>query len=459
MVERIPWKPAKEWLAIIGGRPHACLLTGRWSNRHSGRWSVVSADPLRVSVSRGGDTWINEGHKGKRLVGSPFEAFEKLMALVERYPSGETPFVGMAAGYFSYELGNWFERLPAPKSDDLHLPDAWWGWYDTAVVLDDERKESWIVGTKEKVSRWKLLSEQPARSLKGNAVAGTPKPSMDRSAYRSAVQRIHDEIEAGNVYQVNLTYRLEADFEGGGLEVMDRALDAETPPYAAYLHCGDHEIVSVSPELFVKRNGRHVETHPMKGTRPRGTAEAEDNRLKGELLESEKEKAEHVMIVDLERNDVGRVASPATVRVEDLFRVEAYPTVWQMVSSVMGELPERTKAMEVLRAMFPGGSVTGAPKIRAMELIHELEPLPRRVYTGALGWIGWDGGMVLNMPIRTLVIKDGRACFHVGGGITIDSDPEQEFEETVVKSKAMLHALGRKSASGAPGATSTASGE
>jgi len=264
---------------------------------------------------------------------------------------------------------------------------------------------------------------------------------MPAEEYRRAVLRIQDEIRAGHVYQVNLTYRCDAPYRGDPVEVMERLIARDDPPYAAYVDGGDFQVISASPELFLKRHGTRVETAPMKGTRPRGGTPEEDQRLAMALRESVKDRAEHVMIVDLERHDLGRIAAPGTVRTEGLFEVEGFPTVWQMVSRVIAEVPATFTPTETLQAVFPGGSVTGAPKSRVLHLIHELESLPRRVYTGALGWIGWDRSMTLNMPIRTMTFKDGWVHFHVGGGITIDSDPEDEFQETVVKSRAMLNAL------------------
>lgn len=385
---------------------------------------------------------MREGHKEKRLVGSPVETFVHMLKNNERRNNPELPFQGAAIGYFAYEVGNWFEKLPKPKSDDLDVADAWWGWYDTAVLLEEETQLSWAVGTREKIDQWKKIGEGVRLTEIRPPKLGPLTARMDPQAHRHAVERIHREIVGGHVYQVNLTYRCDAPFDGDPLEVMKKALEIDAPPYAAYLDCGDYQIVSLSPELFLRKSGTSVETHPMKGTRPRGEDADQDVVLEQELLGNEKERAEHVMIVDLERNDFGKLAVPGTVKVDSLFGVRGYPTVWQMVSTVKAEIPESVGVAEIMRAIFPGGSITGAPKLSAMKLIHELEPVPRRVYTGALGYVGWEGSIMWNMPIRTMVFKDEQVHFHVGGGITIDSDPDREFEETVVKSRAMLSALG-----------------
>lgn len=447
MVEKIPYRPAKEWLGILGRWPYPAVLAGQWSSQHDRPLSYVTADPLRVSSSRGGDTWVFEGRRERRMVGSPFEVFEKMWAHVDHAPDN-TWSRGLTVGYWAYELGNWFERLPAPRSDPWDLPDAWWGWYDAYIALDDEAQESWIVGTRDKVIRWKQAAARPMESPPGRHAVGEWTAGMDRASHHRAVRKIQEEIVKGNVYQVNLAYRMEASFEGSVRSLVSNVLDGDRMPYTAYVDAGEFQVVSLSPELFVKRSYDAIETIPMKGTRPRGASQGEDERLRKELDASEKDRAEHVMIVDLERNDVGRLARSGTVRVDGLFEVKGFPTVWQMISRVRGEVPHEMKWIDVCRALFPGGSVTGAPKIRAMELIRELEPVPRRVYTGALGYCAWDGSGVLNMPIRTMVVKDQRVQFHVGGGITIDSDPEEEFQETIVKSRSMLNALGADALTG-----------
>jgi para-aminobenzoate synthetase component 1 len=265
---------------------------------------------------------------------------------------------------------------------------------------------------------------------------------MTRAAYHSAVARIHHHIAAGDVYQVNLTQRFTAPLRGDPVELFVRLARAHPMPRSAYLDAGGFQIVSNSPELFLERRGRYVATQPIKGTRRRGRSPEEDARLRRELQADAKERAEHVMIVDLERNDLGRVCRPGSVRVRTLAGLESYPSLHHLVSTVEGELRPDVHTVDVLAATFPGGSISGAPKIRAMELIDHLEPHARGVYTGALGLIDGAGDCHLNLPIRTVVTMGGRAYFGAGGGIVADSDADAEYAETLVKLEAILGALG-----------------
>ena len=267
--------------------------------------------------------------------------------------------------------------------------------------------------------------------------------NFTRPAYCRAVERALEYIRAGHIYQVNLSQRFTAPMRGDVESLYDRLRAANPAPFAAFLDAGDFQIVSASPERFLQFDPvtRRVETRPIKGTRRRGATPAEDEQLKAELIASEKDAAELVMIVDLERNDLGRVCDYGSVRVPDLRRVEAYPTVWHTVATVEGRLRPGATRADLLRAAFPGGSITGAPKIRSMQIIEELEALRRHVYCGAIGYLGFDGRMDLNIAIRTITVANGQAYFHAGGGIVADSDPKEEYEETLHKARALANAL------------------
>jgi len=265
--------------------------------------------------------------------------------------------------------------------------------------------------------------------------------NFTREAYLAAIRRAKEHIAAGDIYQVNLSQRLSAPLATTPFDLYRRLTRTNPAPFSAYFETPEAAIVSCSPERFLQVRGREVETRPIKGTRPRGETPAEDARLAAELLASEKDRAENVMIVDLERNDLGRVCEYGSVHAPELFAVESYATVHHLVSTVRGRLHPNANAVDCLRASFPGGSITGAPKVRSMEIIEELEPTRRGVYTGAIGYLCFSGDMDLNIVIRTLVVKDGVAHFQVGGGLVADSDPDAEYQETIDKAQALASGL------------------
>jgi para-aminobenzoate synthetase component 1 len=275
----------------------------------------------------------------------------------------------------------------------------------------------------------------------GTAGKGAPRPVMSKPAYLAAVARIKGYIAAGDVYQVNLTQRFDAALLRDPFCVYERLRRRSPAPFSCYLNLGSFQIVGSSPERFLRIANGRAETRPIKGTRPRGRDPIEDERLRDELFRSEKDRAELLMIVDLERNDLGRVCEFGTVAVDDLCRLETHPTVHHLAATVSGRLRPECDALECIRAMFPGGSITGAPKIRAMQIIDEVETCRRGIYTGSVGYIGFDGSADLNIAIRTIICSRGRATYHVGGGIVWDSDPEAEFKECMDKGRAMFESL------------------
>ena len=265
--------------------------------------------------------------------------------------------------------------------------------------------------------------------------------NMTEDYYLASIKKLKDYIHSGDIYQVNFTQRFECDFKEDSNELYKNLRAINPAPFAVYLDFGEGEIISSSPERFIKLTDGTIETRPMKGTRPRGKSILEDEKLKTELVNSEKDRAELLMIVDLMRNDISRVAKTGSVVVTELFHLEEYATVLQMVATIQGELKDELSAVDIIKSTFPGGSITGAPKIRAMEIIDELETTTRNIYTGSIGYLGFDGDMDLNIAIRTIVLKDGSAYFQVGGGIVWDSDPHEEYEESLVKGRALVKAL------------------
>jgi para-aminobenzoate synthetase component 1 len=365
---------------------------------------------------------------------------------------GPVPFCGGAVGYFSYDLCHHVERLPRTARDDLDFPDLALGFYDTVVAWDNLTGRAFVCAphlpgrppAEERVAALTARLGAPCEPLpdpSGPLGAGLV-GNFEREAYIDAVARAIEYIHAGDIFQVNLSQRFSADLRVHPWQLYRRARSGNPAPFAAYLGFPDGIVASHSPERFLRVQGREVTTRPIKGTRPRGSSPEEDARLAHELLTSEKDRAELVMIVDLERNDLGRVCSYGSVRVPELLTLESYATVHHLVSTVVGRLHDNRSLVDLLKATFPGGSITGAPKVRAMQIIDELEPTQRGVYTGSIGWIGFDGDMDLNIVIRTFLIRDGRVHWQVGGGIVADSDPTAEYEETLAKGFALKRALG-----------------
>jgi para-aminobenzoate synthetase component I len=386
-----------------------------------GGWSHVLADPAAFFRSKDGRLDLCPlSDAAPELPGSPgADPFLALRDLLRRRPDL------IAAGYWAYDLRYHLERLPAIARDDLCQPDCWVGLYPRTGVRAFPAAES-----------------PPARPQVGDAGPALPADLKSaRGPFEAAVRRVQEYIAAGDCYQVNLSHRITLPLLEDPWTLYRRLRLASPTPYAAYLDCGDHQVLSASPELFLRVRNGLVETRPIKGTRPRGATPGQDASLARELASSQKDRAELLMIVDLERNDLGRVCDYGSVEVPELFALERYSNVHHLVATVRGRLRPELGALDCLRAAFPGGSITGAPKIRAMEIIEELEPVRRGVYTGAIGWCDGRGNGEWNIAIRTMLTRDGQVHFHVGSGIVADSNPAAEFEETLAKAAGMLAAI------------------
>ncbi len=373
---------------------------------------------------------------------------------------GLPPFQGGVAGFLGYEFGRRLERLPPPRADDLKLPDAWFGAYEWVVTWDHLQGRAWVVareaGTR---GRGDAGTSAPARiqdmmrRLKGPAPARLAPPAPDgspsavrsgftRDEYLEAVERVRQYILAGDIFQANLSQRFEVPWAGEPFDFYRRLAAANPAPFSAFFQGEGFAVASASPERFLSVDPTgHVETRPIKGTRPRGDTPDEDRRLAEELVASAKDRAENVMIVDLLRNDLSKVCEPGSVEVPALCALESHPTVHHLESVVTGQLEPGRTAAGLLRAAFPGGSITGAPKLRAMEILTQLEPVARGVYCGTIGWLGLTGAMDTSIAIRTVTIQHGRAYFHAGGGIVADSDPALEHQETLDKAAGIRHAF------------------
>lgn len=440
--------------------PGLCLLESARPGRNA-RWTYLTADPVAVleSPAAGPD---------------PFTVARRLVARLDRtviVPADAPPFLGGLVGFIGYDLGAVLERLPSIAPADQDLPLLRLALHDWVVAWDRRTGHAWLGGraldgdgrrlarrlddVHARLTAWPRRPDGAAPTS-DRPVPGEPngaldfRSSLDRAGYLAGVQRVRDHIARGDIYQANLTRRLEAPFEADPWDLYRRLRTGDPSLFSAFLDLGPGQLsgrpralLSASPEPFLSVDGRgHVKTDPIKGTRPRGRDGAEDRALARELLASAKDRAENVMIVDVLRNDLGRVCRPGTVRVPRLCRLERTAAVQHLVSTVTGDLAEGRDAFDLLAASFPGGSITGAPKIRAMQILEGLEPVRRGPYTGALGWIGPDGAMQTSILIRTFVADGRRLTLHVGGGITWKSDPAAEWDETVVKARGPLGAIG-----------------
>ena len=388
----------------FAGRRH-CV----WLDTAAGQGvSVLAADPSRVIRAKGRQVEIITPTGTERLDADPFTALQTELARSR----------GTAIGYFGYDLKNFVERLPTQATDDLGLPDLWFGFYDEPVWFESQ------------------LGSRPVPDPAPADPGPRPTSSFTRASYRQAVQRAKEYIAAGDIYQVNLSQRFQCRVDAPAPEVYQALRAANPAPYCAYLDIGDAQILSSSPECFLKLAGRQVTTRPIKGTRPRSVDPAE-------LLAAPKDNAELLMIIDLERNDLGRVCEFGSVHVPELVRVESFATVHHLVATVAGTLRTGVSHVDCIRACFPGGSITGAPKIRAMEIIDSLEPHARGIYTGAIGFFDPVGDRShFNIAIRTAVYQaGGRLTFQAGGGIVADSDPDAEYYETLAKAQGIFNAL------------------
>ena len=428
-----------ELLATLSAEPGAFLLQVPDPEHPATLLGCRPVAELRV----GSDGSVSSG--GVRSKEPPLAAVERF---VTETPAVELPFPlgGGVVGYLAYELGRLIVPRPRPPRPAVprDTPLAVLRHYDPLVVRDERRGQYHLVASHPERARaaWLERLGAPAPRWDGPLATAPLAARMARSEYLAAARRVLDYLAAGDVYQVNLTLPFEAPLAAPPWALHARLAGRHPAPYGAFLDLGEAQLVANSPELFLRRRDRRVETRPIKGTRPRGSEPAGDLALAAELAGDAKERAEHVMIVDLERNDLGRVCRAGSVVVETLARVESHPTVHHLVSVVSGLVEDGVGLGALLRATFPGGSITGAPKVRAMEIIEELEPWPRGPYTGAIGLWHPHGDLELGLAIRTAVTANGTVRWHAGGGIVADSDPDRELAEAWLKTAALRAALG-----------------
>ena len=432
------------------------------------RYSFIGFDPYLSMHAKEGKSEVRLGASQSISYAHPLELLGELLGSYAQKPVDELPpFQGGACGLLSYDFARYLERLPDTTIDDLQIPDAHFFFVDRLIAFDHKEKKTWAIvcpGVRRRTwvdaGVWYEEAESVLEEIWGRIESAgwddSPyaihpvRPGMEiihgmtKKEYMDMVIRAKEYIAAGDIFQANLSHRISAHIGETSPWDLYRILREMNPsPFAGFVNFGEYCIVSSSPERLVKVKDGTVETRPIAGTRPRGRDRREDEKMREELLLNEKERAEHIMLIDLERNDLGRVSAYGSVEVDELMITEDYSHVIHIVSNVRGRLMHGKTCLDVIRAVFPGGTITGVPKVRCMEIIDELEPVRRGPYTGSLGYMGFSGVMDMNIIIRSFVVKNGHAYVQAGAGIVADSDPEREYHETIKKAEALIASLGR----------------
>lgn len=444
--EMKPARGAAELYTYFAGTDDSVFLDSSLVNK-LGRYSVIGAVPYLKLVKEGNGFYIN----GEKETTCSFETYLKTYLAEHKDKNNtELPIISGAIGYFSYEYGRKLMEVDSAKEDLVSIPDAVLVFYDFYIIEDRQEQRTYLIANGITKEAAKLMDEMETR-INGKPVYMQKEsdteypievlPNFAKDEYKQAVDRMIRYIIEGDIYIVNMTQQLTVKSDKVPLDVFYDLRENNPSPFGGYFDYGDFQIVCASPERFLKMQKGHVNTRPIKGTRKRGETPEEDMLMRTELEKSEKDKSELLMIVDLERNDLNRVCNPGSVKVTELFTVEEYATVFHLVSDIEGDLEESKNIMDLLEAAFPGGSITGAPKYRAMEIIDEMENNKRNLYTGSIGYLTLDGDCDFNIVIRTALHKDGKYYLGVGGGITAESDLEFEYEETLQKAKAVLQAM------------------
>nr|WP_308302387.1 anthranilate synthase component I family protein [Bacillus sp. V5-8f] len=430
---------------------HILLESGR-----GGRYTIIGLYPIAELTGKDNVLTISsEDGSTKQFHGNPLHLLKEWMGKRQLKQENDFPdFQSGVMGFISYDYIRYIEEIPAIAADDLNTPDLYFLAFDEVIVYDHEKKLLWfmyVCGTHENEKadhrlalmkeQWLTASHSMDRETSKNGERTSREfVSLTEERFQGAVEKIRNYIAQGDIFQVNLSVRQSETLYASPIAVYEQLRKLNPSPYMGYIHAPDFQIVSGSPELLVKKKRDKVSTRPIAGTRSRGQTAEEDGKLVRELIENEKERAEHVMLVDLERNDLGRVCEYGTVEVNEFMVIEKYSHVMHIVSNVQGKLAEGLDAFHVIDAVFPGGTITGAPKVRTMEIIEELEPVRRGIYTGSIGWISDSGEMELNIVIRTMLVQDGLAHIQAGAGVVIDSNPRYEYKEALKKATAILRA-------------------
>ncbi len=453
MLTEIEYDPLKAF-SRLRHMPFVAFLDSARIHASHGRYSFLATDPRLVVFSEGGHVHIQRGGNILSWEANPWETLDGMLSrfrLPSEGASNHLP-LGAAIGFLGYGMGQWLEQVPPPKPAILSSPDAWFGFYDVLLAFDHIDQCAWLISSgldesgatstrQAEFRRDQFLDElQSDVTIFPNSMSRPHEiyPLVSPETHQAGIRRALDYIRKGDLYQVNLAHPFSGTVETRPDELYLQLRACNPAPFSAFLDFGTGQILSSSPERFLQLNRRHVQTRPIKGTCARYGEHETDWKRAEELLQSAKNRAELLMITDLLRNDLGKVADFGSVHVPNLVSLEEHETVYHLVSTVEASLRRDMLHLDALAACFPGGSITGAPKIRAMEIIHELEPCARGIYTGALGYFGFNGASDFNIAIRTLHHQEGKIGFHVGGGIVADSDPEQEYQETLDKARGML---------------------
>ena len=457
IIEEIVYRDPVFYFSRFSENNWALLLHSASFDEKTGRYSFIALDPFATILCK-------EGLLCFQGVMSHRNPFDLLNELIQNYPlekqEGYPPFQGGLAGYLSYDLGRVIEKIPKHKIDDMGFPDMALGVYDQVISFDHKEKKAWIFSSgypekekkaREKRARVKIkkllgqLSKNFFRENNKNFILESENiiSNFDKKSYLQAVEKTKNYILEGDIFQANISQCFSSDLPYGfsKFNLYQRLMELNPSPFSAYFHHDDICLISASPERFLRQSSLGVETRPIKGTRPRGKTKKEDEAFSKELLFSEKDKAENVMIVDLMRNDLSRVCEDHHVKVSQLCELETFETVHHLVSAIEGKLKTECNQIKLIQAIFPGGSVTGAPKIRSMGIIAEIEPTQRGPYCGCMGYIGFNDEMDLSITIRTFCIKKNKISFQAGGAIVLDSDPLIEYEETWHKAKVLHESL------------------
>ncbi|WP_241610565.1 aminodeoxychorismate synthase component 1 [Rosenbergiella epipactidis] len=438
---------AETWFSNLAQLPWAMLLSSAQSPHTDAQFDILTADPLVTLSTWGQETVIEEDGHTRSSLADPLLLVEQALMRLPEVTRQNLPFCGGALGLWGYDLGRRFEALPSQADSDLNCPDMAVGIYDWALIADHSAQRLTLVSLTDAQQRLAWLTAQTATPVAPFTLTSDWQSNMDASLYRQKFEQVQAYILAGDCYQVNLAQRFSAGYQGCEWQAYQALSDANRAPFSAFVRLPKSTLISLSPERFIRVEGSRIETKPIKGTVARDPDPQRDLAQQQWLAQSTKNRAENLMIVDLLRNDIGRIALPGSVEVPSLFAIESFPAVHHLVSTVTGTLPSNVSPTDLLRACFPGGSITGAPKIRAMAIIDELEPHRRNAWCGSIGYISRCGNMDTSITIRTLVAENQQLYCSAGGGVVADSEWQEEYQETfhkVSKILPLLSALGHK---------------
>ena len=441
----LPWQPdaAEHYFAPLSTSPWAMMLHSGFADHPHNRYDIIVAQPCTTLVTRGDVTVVSDAEKTETSSDDPLRLLQKVLAdcPFSDTPLPDLPFIGGAVGLWGYDLGRRFENLPQRALNDISVPDMAVGIYDWALIVDHHRQVVTLLCYGDVNARLAWLQQQQAPTVAPFALTSRWQSNMSRQQYGEKFRQVQAYLQSGDCYQVNLAQRFQASYQGDEWQAFVRLNRANRAPFSAFLRLDDSAIMSLSPERFIQLEQGHIQTRPIKGTLPRLEDPIADAEQARRLAHSPKDRAENLMIVDLMRNDIGRVAVPGSVRVPELFVVEPFPAVHHLVSTITATLPAALHATDLLRAAFPGGSITGAPKVRAMEIIDELEPHRRNAWCGSIGYLSVCGNMDTSITIRTVTASEGTLYCSAGGGLVADSEEGAEYQETFDKVNRILSQL------------------